>query len=57
MEAKLEHHGLVRLLENGFKILMDAILKPSEEDLQTAMDRYTRWFDGKVAESLGQGVD
>ena len=22
MEAKLEHHGLVRLLENGFKILM-----------------------------------
>jgi hypothetical protein len=35
----------------------DHYIKPSEEDLQRVMDRYTRWFDGKVAESVGQDVD
>ena len=32
-------------------------IKPSEEPLQTTMDRYTRWFDGKLAQSVGQDVD
>jgi hypothetical protein len=27
MAAKLEHHGLVHLLENGFKILVEVIRK------------------------------
>jgi hypothetical protein len=30
---------------------------PSEEDLLTAMDRYTRWFDGKLARRDGQDLD
>jgi hypothetical protein len=32
-------------------------IKPDEEDLQRAMDRYTRWFDENVAESVDQNVD
>jgi len=37
---------------------MDAhYIKPGEEDLQRAMERYTNWFDGKVAESSDQTSD
>jgi hypothetical protein len=37
---------------------MDAhYIKPSEEDFQQAMGRYTSWFDGKVAESSDQSSD
>ena len=32
-------------------------IKPSKEDLQNAMDKYTSWFDGKVAESSDQSSD
>ena len=42
---------------NDTYAMTDHYIKPSEEDLQTAMDRYTRWFDGKAAGSVGQGVD
>jgi integrase len=37
---------------------MDAhYIKPSEEDLQRAMDRYTRWFDGEMEKSSDQSSD
>jgi DNA primase len=32
-------------------------IKPSKEDLQKAMDKYTGWFDGEVAESSDQTSD
>jgi len=32
-------------------------IKPGEEDLQRAMERYTNWVDGKVAEISDQTSD
>jgi integrase len=37
---------------------MDAhYIKPNEEDLQRAMDRYTRWLDGEMEKTICQSSD
>jgi len=48
------------ILGHSLKGMDEYYLKPSDEDLRTAMDRYTEWLDdqiSKAGESVDQNVD
>jgi len=45
------------LLGHGQEGMDKHYVHPSKEDLQNAMERYTSWFDGRVAESSDQTSD
>jgi hypothetical protein len=48
------------ILGHSLEGMDEYYLKPSEEDLREAMDRYTEWLEtqiNKAAESVDQSVD